>query len=81
MERETIRLLYQKPLTALEELLLVMGVNKNHISLKGGVNLCLMLAAGTVQRVSEVKQQLKYRLNEYPLSFLRCRVWIVCGLY
>lgn len=29
----------------------------------------MTLAAGTVQRLAEVKQQLKYRLNEYPLSF------------
>lgn len=69
MERETIKLLHQEPLTGLEEPLLVMGVKTNHISLKGDMNLCLTLAAGTVQRLSEVKQQLKYRLNDYPLSF------------
>lgn len=40
------------------------------VSLKGDMNLCLMLAAGTVERLSEVKQQLKYRLNEYQLSFM-----------
>lgn len=38
MERETIKLLHQEPLTALEELLLAMGVKKNHISLKGDMN-------------------------------------------
>lgn len=38
MERETIKLLHQEPLTALEELLLAMGVKENHISLKGDMN-------------------------------------------
>lgn len=39
MERETIQLLHQEPLTTLEELLLAMGMKKNHISLKGDMNL------------------------------------------
>lgn len=50
------------------------GGKKNHISLKGDMNLSPTLAAGTVQRPSDVKQQLRYRLNENLLSFLWCSV-------
>lgn len=59
MEKETIKLLHQEPLTVLEELLLAMEVKKNHISLKGDMNLCPTLAAGTVERQSAVEIQTK----------------------
>lgn len=71
MERRTIKLLHQESLTAVEELLLVLGGEKDDISLKGDMNLCLMLPTGhnaeTVKWEPVIKVQV---IQGHPLSFI-----------
>lgn len=71
MERGTIKLLHQEPLTALEDPIVGIGGEKDDISLKGDTNLCLMLPIGhnaeTIKWEPVIKVQV---IQVHPLSFI-----------